>query len=266
MSFKELSSKNNPKLVLYKKLSADKRFREKQGKIALEGPNLIQEALKNELVPEFIIFTPEYPDSPGGNWVKELSSSIKKYQVNEQLFKSIALTEKPQPVAAVFFFNPLDFGLKKKIRQKLVIILEDLQDPGNVGAIIRTAAAAGADTIFFSSGCADPFGPKALRASAGSIFSLKVESVHNPVRLVDSLKEKGLQSIAAVAHGGTAYLESQYKLPAVLLIGNEAGGLSTDLLSVADFQVTIPLPGNVESLNAAVAAAILLFELVSRHK
>ncbi len=264
MSYKELSSASNPKILLYKKLNSSKQFREKQGKIALEGPNLIREALKKGLQPEFIFFTTGYPESAGGSWVKEVPPSTRLYQVNEQLFNKIALTEKPQPVAAVFYYNPLESPDHGVIKQELIILLEELQDPGNLGTIIRTAAAAGADTIYYTGGCADPFGPKALRASAGSIFSLKVEFVHQPLRLICSLKEKGLTAIAAVAHGGMAYYDADFRRPVVLFIGNEAGGLSPELAEAANYKVTIPLQSNVESLNAAVAAGIILFEIANR--
>ena len=247
--------------MLFKKLASSKRFREREQKIALEGPNLVQEALKRGLRADYIFFASGYPESAAGHWLKEWSRGVKCYSVDEKLFKVVSATKTPQPVAGVFFFNPDAFsqGLAKK--PALVVVLEELQDPGNVGTVIRTAAAAGAGKVYYTAGCADPFSPKALRASAGSIFSLQTELIRQPVEKLAALRQDEYFLVAAVARGGEDYLLPDYKAPVALLIGNEARGLSEEFLSASDLKITILLKNSVESLNAAVASGVLLFAI-----
>jgi TrmH family RNA methyltransferase len=118
------------------------------------------------------------------------------------------------------------------------------------------------DTVYYASGCADPYSPKALRASAGAVFSIRVEYVDCLDAFVQDLKKGGVQLIASSPHSAISYRSVQYKRPLALLVGNEASGLSDEMLQAADLKVSIPLKGEVESLNASVAAAVLLFEII----
>lgn len=266
MFYKTLSSKNNPKIILYKKLVASKRFRKKEQKVALEGPHLVQEALKRGLRADYIFFASGYPESAAGCWLKEWSKGVSCYSVDEKLFKAASATKTPQPVAGVFFFNPDAFNQRLANKPALVVVLEELQDSGNIGTVIRTAAAAGAGKVYYTAGCADPFSPKALRASAGAIFSLQTELIKQPLEKLVALKQDNYFLVAAVARGGEDYLLSAYPAPVALLIGNETCGLSEEFLSASDTKVTILLKNRVESLNAAVAGGVLLFTISRRMK
>ncbi len=257
-----LSSPHNPLITTYIKLRENRRYRQKLGKIALEGPNLIREAMKAGLAAETIFFTSNYFQTDGKAWMPTIPASAKCYTLSESLFKRIADTETPQSVAAIFSF---DYLLQQHLpgeTPSIAIILDRLQDPGNLGTIIRTAAAAGVDTVYYASGCADPYSPKALRSSAGALFSIRVEYVDCLGVLVQDLKKSGVQLIASSPHSTISYRSVQYKPPLALLIGNEASGLSDEMLKAADLKVSIPLKGEVESLNASVAAAVLLFEII----
>jgi RNA methyltransferase, TrmH family len=255
-----LSSPHNPLIATYNKLRESRRYRQKLGKIALEGPNLIREAMKAGLAAETIFFTSHYFETDGKSWVPAIPVSAKCYTLSESLFKRIADTETPQPVAAIFSFDYPQQHLLHKT-PSIALILERIQDPGNLGTIIRTAAAAGVDTVYYASGCADPYSPKALRSSAGAVFSIRVEYVDCLNVFVQDLKKSGVQLIASSPHSTISYRSVQYKRPLALLVGNEASGLSDEMLQAADLQVSIPLKGKVESLNASVAAAVLLFEI-----
>jgi RNA methyltransferase, TrmH family len=257
-----LSSPHNPLITTYIKLRENRRYRQKSGKIALEGPNLIREAMKAGLTAEAIFFTSHYSETDGKAWMSAIPASAKCYTLSESLFKRIADTDTPQPVAAIFSFDYLPQQHSLGQTPSIALILDRLQDPGNLGTIIRTAAAAGVDTVYYASGCADPYSPKALRSSAGAVFSIRVEYVDCLGVFVQDLKKSGVQLIASSPHSTISYRSVQYKPPLALLVGNEASGLSDEMLKAADLKVSIPLKGEVESLNASVAAAVLLFEII----
>jgi len=134
-----------------------------------------------------------------------------------------------------------------------------------MGTIMRTAAGAGANVIYYTKGSTDPYAPKVLRATAGSVFHLPVQQVSDSLRLSCDLKEKGVQVVAAAARGGLLPWEAGFKRPTTLIVGNEAGGVAGELLAEADLKVTIPLKGPVESLNVATASAMILYEIVRQR-
>jgi RNA methyltransferase, TrmH family len=142
----------------------------------------------------------------------------------------------------------------------LVLAATGLQDPGNAGAIIRSAAAAGATGVVLDESSADPWGWKALRASMGSTFHLPVLRTRTLAGLLDDWRGNGIRIIAAVPRNGTSMHDLDFTLPAALLLGGEGPGLPGDLIAGADARVSIPMRGGIESLNAAVAAALLLYE------
>jgi TrmH family RNA methyltransferase len=145
-------------------------------------------------------------------------------------------------------------------------LLEDLQDPGNVGTILRTAAAAGVEQVLLSKHCAFAWSPKVLRAGQGAHFlTAIVEDVDLPAWIA-AFQRTGGRAAALVARGGADVFSAPLDLPLALAIGNEGAGLSAALLASADQRVTIPMPGGAESLNAAAAAAVVLFECVRRYQ
>jgi len=260
-----VSSPRNPLIKEFKKLSQNRLYRQKVNKIALEGPNLVREALKAGLVPEVIFYTRDYYESSSEEWLSEMPVAVMQVILSNSLFKSIAETETPQAVAAILpFKSEKDYQVFEEPSQ-FILILDRLQDPGNMGTIIRTAAAAGVDRVFFTLGSVDPYCPKVLRSTAGAIFSLPLEFVSEPGKMVIDLKKKGVQIVAASAHSNLQYWSADLKGPVALIIGNEAGGVSPELKKAADIKVSIPLAGSVDSLNAAVATGVILFEIVRQR-
>jgi TrmH family RNA methyltransferase len=142
----------------------------------------------------------------------------------------------------------------------LVVVAVALQNPGNLGGLLRTAEATGASGAYLTRGTADPFAWKALRGSMGSAFRLPHVRVGEPGPLLERLRARGLRVVAAVAEGGAAYTAARLRGPLALVLGNEGAGLDDDLLALADERVAIPLCPPVESLNVGVAAGVLLFE------
>jgi len=257
----QLSSKHNPILKEYRKLLLNRSYRRKRKKIAVEGPNLVREALRAGLVPEVIFMTAEYYDSSGKQWLAKVPSTTKKILLSPVIFNEIVETKTPQSIAAIFPCTHHTENSELMMKPKLVVIADRLQDPGNMGTLIRTAVAAGVDTLFCTAGCTDPFSPKVLRATVGSIFQITIKEVSDTGQLLAGLKEEGFTIVATAGGGENPYWSADYTMPLALIVGNEASGVAADLITKADLVVAIPLQSKVESLNAAVAAGIILFEI-----
>lgn len=260
-----VSSPHHPLIKEFKKLSKNRLYRQKVNKIALEGPNLVREALKAGLMPEVVFYTRDYYDSGAEEWLSVLPLTVMQVIISHSLFKSIAETENPQSVAAIIPFNSENDYQVLREPFRLILILDRLQDPGNMGTIIRTSVAAGVDRIYFTLGSVDPYSPKVLRSTAGTIFSIPLEFVSEPGKMINDLKKKGIQVVAASAHSKLQHWSVNLKGPVALIIGNEACGVSPELEKSADINVSIPLNGSVDSLNAAVAAGVILFEIVRQR-
>ncbi len=262
-----VESPRNHLLKEYKKLQKSTQYRQKSKQIALEGPNLLREALKAGLKPEVVFWTGDYYKSEGGELFKDLPPVTQQVVLSSKLFKSIASTKTPQAVAAIVPFDYKQWMPSVKgLQLKLVMILDRLRDPGNMGTLIRTAAAAGVDSVFYSRGSVDPYSPKVLRSTAGSIFHLPVLKAEKPLEMIRELKKNGFSVAAATAHQGVNLWEANFDHKTALIVGNEAGGLDKSLLDAVDLKVTIPLAEPVESLNAAVASAVILFEIIRRRR
>ncbi len=257
-----VTSRDNNYVKEYIKIKNSRRYRYKNCKIAVEGPNLVGEALKTGLEPEVVFFDAPYFNNDGRELSEALSGTVKQLILTEQLFNSIADTETPQAVAAIFPFKISQTDKSISETKGPVLILDRLQDPGNLGAIIRTAVAAGVEKVYFTSGTTDPYSPKALRATAGLVFRLLPEPVDDPLALLSQLRRTGYQIMVASANESLDYRKADYSKPTALVIGNEANGVSSKIIAETDFEINIPLLGGAQSLNAAVATGILLFEII----
>ncbi len=231
--------------------------------LAIEGDHLCQEALRSHLRIHTLFLSPTHPDPPS------LPPNTEVLHLADDVFASLSQTRAPQGIAALI--DPPRFTLADALRPTpLLVLVEALQDPGNLGTLIRSAEAFGATGVFLlpdvtnpRAGTASPFNSKCLRASAGSLFRLPVLPVA-PALLAD-LTANGIHLLAATGHIPTHQSPDTFRTadltrPTAFLIGNEGSGLSPSLLAQAHARITIPCSGPVESLNAAVAASILLFQ------
>lgn len=234
------------------------------GRFTLEGPNLIREALRAGIVPEAIFYTRRYLEK-SEPFFSMLPGQVKRYLLTPQLFKNLALTDSPQEVAALAPVPVSSSGGPVTGKVKLGLLLDRLQDPGNLGTIIRTAATSGADGVYYSSGTVDPYSPKVLRSTAGAVFHLSPVFVPDPLQWLDEQKEQGVQIMVTGPGQGRYYWETDLRPPTVFIIGNESQGVAPELAIKGDLRVTIPQPGWGGSLNAAVAAAIILYETLRQR-
>ena len=257
-----VTSRDNKYIKEYMKAKQSRRYRYKNCIIAVEGPNLVGEALKAGLEPEVVFFDTNYLKNGGRELSDALSVNVKQLILTEHIFNSIADTETPQAVAAIFPFNFEQAQKSNREASGPVLILDRLQDPGNLGTIIRTAVAAGVEKLYYTSGTTDPYSPKALRATAGLVFRLLPEPADDPLLLLSQLRQLGYQIMVASVSEGLDYREADYSRPTALVIGNEANGVSSKIIAETDYKINIPLAEGAQSLNAAVATGILLFEII----
>jgi TrmH family RNA methyltransferase len=255
-----VTSRQNPKIREAVRLLSSARERRKAARCVLEGEHTIAAFVARRGAPETLIVDEAWLDRPGVRAIAE-SAAGRTIAVPSSLFAQlatlpegigvVAVVPAPRPAPA----PPADF----------CVLLDDVQDPGNVGSVLRSAAAAGVMQAWLSKHCAFAWSPKVLRAAQGAHFHLDIfEDVDLP-SWAGGYRASGGHVVAALAHGGVDLFRAPLTGRIAVAIGNEGAGLSPTLLGAADITVTIPMPGGVESLNAAAAAAVCLFECVRQR-
>lgn len=236
----------------------------RDGCIGVEGPHLVEEAIRAGLEIAAVLVSPR-GEPLLFRWLSQLGPGARLLRTTEKLFATVADTKTPQGIAALVRPRAWQFEDLLRGPQPLVLVLAGVQDPGNVGTMIRTAEALGATGVVTArlgeQNSAHPLAPKALRASAGSALRLPLLVGTSLPTLLAQLRISRIRIVAASAVHGVAPAALNFRVPSALLVGNEGAGLPTEIERAADALVHIPLTGGpVESLNAAVAAAILLYE------
>lgn len=233
-----------------------KKFRNIENKFLVEGERAVRDGLNSDYNYESILVTKEYLDK-NPNYLKE----NKKVEIlNNNDFQKISGTVNPQGIAAVFFKPVQNENWMNEIKTDLVVCLDCVTDPGNVGTIIRNCDWFGIKEIILGNSCADLFNPKTIRASMGAIFNTNVFKSNNLSEDLKNLKTKSYKIISATLEGKNIFgYERREKL--IVILGNEANGISNEILNISDEFVTIPKKGAAESLNVANASAVILAEL-----
>jgi RNA methyltransferase, TrmH family len=244
-----IRSRDNPRVKRWAKLASDSAFRRKEGRVLIEGPHLVAEALQAGIESITLIVS---ETGLKKNDVQDLLGRHEPFVLGDHIFGIVADAETPPGIAAeIAIPRPRDAGSKP------AVFLEGVQDPANVGAILRSAAAFGSGEVVLDHACADPWSPKVLRAAMGGHFSLRIGGSRNPVSDVERFTG---HVACAVPHGGVPVANADLKGPVLWIFGSEAQGVRGDLVSRADLRVTIPMRGPVESLNVGAAAAICFYE------
>jgi RNA methyltransferase, TrmH family len=234
------------------------------GSIAIESTRTIEEAIRSGL--RFrAVFIQESARARADRLLPQLASNVETLLLPDDVFASAVATENPQGVAALVRVKRHKIEDLFTAAEPLVVIAAGVQDPGNLGTIIRSAEAFSGAGVLVTAGTVSPFNAKVVRASAGSLFRLPVLPVEAG-NLPSLLRDKALKLLAASSHKGTHIDEADLTGAVALIIGNEGAGVPRELLRQADFQVAIPLANKVESLNAGVAASILLYEASRQRK
>lgn len=242
-----ITSKNNDLLTHIRKLQNDRRYREENRQFVGEGVKLLGEALKAK--PQVVVIAGDGDFPP-------LDDSVRQVRVSPQLMKSISQLTTPQE--ALFVCAMPDMGEPERIASSLV--LDGIQDPGNMGTMIRTADALGIERIILCEGCADPYNPKVVRATMGAIFRQKIYQMTRQ-ELILRAAEEGTSLIATALSDSAKDVRTVDMTNAAVIIGSEGSGVSRELLDAASCHVIIPISENCESLNAASAASIIMWEM-----
>ncbi len=231
-----------------------------EGYIAIEGVRIVEEAIRSGLRFQAAFFSESGRDH-AGRLLPQLASQVETLLLPDSVFSSAVSTETPQGVAALVKIKPtsLDDLVQGASASLLLLGVAGIQDPGNLGTIIRSAEAFGVRGILLGDKSVSHFNAKVVRASAGSVFREPVVSVKLK-EAIPFLKQHGLRVTATSSHRGKRLDEADLTGPLALLIGNEGAGLPAEILALADELVTIPHSSRVESLNAGIAASILLYE------
>lgn len=259
---KIIESRKNP---LIKEAWRIKERKEKDY-ILIEGDHAIEMARASRLRLVRVFFSKRYRNP---HFIKELSKETEIIETTEEIISFLSDTKSPQGIVAIGDIKSLIQGLntltmRKIYESPLVVICDAIQDPGNLGTIIRTADAAGADAVIIMPGTCDPFMPKVLRASAGSIFNIPL--LFSDIEGITSwLRDKGIRLIITSPSGGKRIYDVDLKIPVAFVFGNEARGVRAGLKNRADKIVNIPIMGKAESLNVSVAASVCLYEAVRQR-
>lgn len=251
-----LTSLQNPLVKSIRKLHQAKA-RRSQAQFLLEGTHLIQEALATHYPLAIACYTPAW-EAAHPDLALALNQSVERVErVSDAVLDGMATTQHPDGVVAI---APQVFRSPKSAIQGIGLVVETLQDPGNLGTMIRTAVAAGADGLWLSADSVAPDHPKVLRASAGQWFRLPLAVVEDLDSLLMNWEQVGVQLVATSSYATVDYWAVDFTQPTVIVLGNEGAGLSAELQRRATVQVRIPMAGEVESLNVGVSAALLLYE------
>lgn len=258
-----IKSKDNPK-VKRLALLHDRKKAIKEGVVFIEGTRLCEDALKSGIKPEMIAFTSNR-EAWVNNVVDTYELCTELVLMSDECFAKIASTVNPQGVAMITKAPDLSGDIPSRDDGKdIYVVLEALQDPGNMGTIIRLADAFDFTAIIMTSGTVDPFNEKVLRASMGSVWHIPMRKVDDIHSVFDFCKEKGVSTLAMHLKGNELS-DADISLPCCYFIGNEGNGLTDECTNMCDTMVKIPMAGKAESLNAASAASIIGYILSTKR-
>ena len=257
-----ITSKDNEFIKHLKKLK-EKKYREEYSEFIVEGIKMIQEAIDEGSEIKHIIICDDCKTQ--GSFSSEFLYEIAKYNcvyVTEKIFSGITDVMNPQGILAVIDkknkSDDIDYN------SNLFLILDDIQDPGNMGTILRTADSINLKQIIVSKGTADCYNPKVVRSTMGAIFRVNVIEYEDLKKIIKEMKKRKIKVYATDLATNKSIYDADYKKSAIV-IGNEANGVSKEILELADEKIKIPMTGKTESLNAAVATGIILYEAVRKN-
>ncbi len=257
-----ITSRHNPRLQAVRRLQAQAKSRLEEGAFVVEGVRLSEEALQSGWTARQVFYSGSL--DPRGRAAVEgfTSRGVLVQQLSEAAMQSISATETPQGLLVVLEMKALPIPSPADF----LLILDGVRDPGNLGAILRAAAAARVGAMLLAPGNADPWSPKVLRAGMGAHFHLPVRDMSWDVIRQSIKRPVGKMRVyLADTAAGVAYTVADFRAPLALIVGGEAAGAGDEAAALADEKVHIPMPGASESLNAAVAAGILLFEVLRQR-
>ncbi|MFZ5898770.1 MAG: TrmH family RNA methyltransferase [Bacillota bacterium] len=260
----KITSRHNERIKAMIRLHS-RKYRDLEGRFIVEGVRMTGEALSSDWPVECVVYASSRGEFGTVRALLQRASAagIEILEAENRVFSAISQTEAPQGILAVVRKRPAPPVIPKGAT--LVVVLDGVQDPGNLGTVLRSAAAAGADAVISTLGSADLYNAKCLRSAAGAIFHVPAIEGLKPEECVSLLKNAGLRILVTDPRGGNVLYDCDMTVPLALVVGNEGAGVGPSLRSAADSMVHIPMPGRIESLNAAVAASLVIFEAVRQR-
>jgi TrmH family RNA methyltransferase len=260
-----LSSKDNS-VVKNLHALADPKHRKKEQAYLIEGVKMVEEALRDTATVTLLVAAPSLVQHHGKGVLKLAESrGVEVLWISERLLDAVSESKTPQPVMALVRMEPHSEDALLARESGLIVLAHQLQDPGNLGTIIRTAEAVGASGVALTRNTVDPYNAKAIRASMGSILRLPVLQVGELSSFVEKCRQKGFQTAATVVTGDKAHFDVDLAKPTVVILGQEGAGLSGDIMAGIDLRVRIPMAETIDSLNVATAAAVILYEALRQR-
>jgi RNA methyltransferase, TrmH family len=260
-----ITSAANP-AVKRVRLLADRRHRRRERAFVVQGIQPVWQAVEAGADVELLIVAPGLLRHAGAAAMVagQEAAGVRVARLSDELFGRIAARDGPSGLAAIVRSAPVPVGDLAAGPDSVFTAVHEAGNPGNVGTIIRTASAAGAAGVILIGSSADPYDPAAVKASMGALFTVPVATAQTAAEFLSWARQAGLTVAATSAGASVTCWEADYRLPLVVLLGSEGAGLPGDLLAAADTRVAIPMTGTAESLNLAVAAGILLYEIRRR--
>ncbi len=255
-----IESPDNAKLKLVRKLQT-RKGRSAEGKFVVEGINLVREIIDRKISADFIVVSDDF----NNDYIRSFAAhnEIPVCEVPSPIFNKLTDADFGAGVLAVAQMPSYDLQYVERIpRETNILVLDRIQDPGNMGTMVRTAVAAGYGMVLAIKGTVDMYSPKVLRSTAGMIFEMPVLYVNDAEEVASIVHKTGRKLVVTTPASGKPYYEENLKIGTALVIGNEGNGISNEMIALADLRVTLPMHGNIESLNAAVSASILMYEAV----
>ena len=256
-----ITAKDNDKVKYTKSLLKSKN-RNKESKFIIEGYRILTLAIECNAKLDYVFINEDFEKKQEHKDFLEVlkKKDIRVYKTTNKIFEDLTDTENTQGIIGVVKFKQRTLEENLTDNNRFVLILDRIQDPGNMGTIIRTADAAGVDAIIALKGCVDIYNPKVIRSTMGSIFDMNIiQATQDDALRV--LKDNNFEIVSSYLNTDNYYNTVDYTNKVALVIGNEANGVNDELISKSDTLVKIPIYGNAESLNAAISSAILMYEI-----
>lgn len=252
MSNTMITSLQNPMVKKWRLLNKSRAERKSQGLFIAEGEHMTQEALQSKYASVLLV-----AESAAQKFADLLFANLPVHTLSDHVFAALCETKSPQGIMALCSY-PAEINLNQLGNR--IVCLNGVQDPGNVGTILRTMDAAGFTGLLIDSNTADPYSPKVLRATMGSIFRIPVMQTKNLAETLDTLQQEDFEILAGDLMGQPFFSPRERKKNTCIIIGNEGAGISTEIKEKATLRLKIPMVGGAESLNAAVAAAVMMYD------
>lgn len=256
-----ITSTSNPQIKRLLQLQKKGKVRDEENVFVVEGLRMFAEVPANRVEKVYI------SETLYNRKKRELNLQDFPLEIlSDSVFQHVSDTKTPQGILCVVKRKNYDLEELLKVENPHFMVLDNLQDPGNLGTIVRTAEGAGVDAIFMSKDCVDIYNPKTIRSTMGSIYRMPFIYTEDIPELLNIFKKNGVKSYAAHLDGKNSYDKENYATGTAILIGNEGNGLRDEVTENADILVRIPMQGQVESLNAAIAASVLMFEVFRQRR